>query len=50
MAKEAREAIVGTVDLVREKAVEEKETLIKKATLAIRGKTKTMRDVCLFQT
>ena len=48
MAKEAREAIVGTGDLVREKVVEEKETLIKKATLAIRGKT--MGDVCLFQT
>ena len=48
MAKEARGAIVGTGDLVREKVVEEMETLIMKATLAIRGIT--MGDVCSFQT
>ena len=47
MAKEAREAIVGTGDLVREKVVEEMETLIMKATMAIRGIT--MGDVFLFQ-
>ena len=47
MAKEAREAIVGTGDLVREKVVEEMETLITKATMAIRGIT--MGDVFLFQ-
>ena len=48
MAKEARGAIVGTGDLVREKVVEEMETLIMKATMAIRGIT--MGDVCSFQT
>ena len=48
MAKEARGAIVGTGDLVRGKVVEEMETLIMKATMAIRGIT--MEDVCLFQT
>ena len=47
MAKEARGAIVGTGDLVREKVVEEMETLIMKATMAIRGIT--MEDACLFQ-
>ena len=47
MAKEARGAIVGTGDLVREKVVEEMETLIMKATMAIRGIT--MGDVFLFQ-
>ena len=48
MAKEAREAIMGTGDLVRDKVVEEMGTLITKATLVIRGTT--MGDVCLFQT
>ena len=47
MAKEARGAIVGTGDLVREKVVEEMETLITKATMAIRGIM--MGDVYLFQ-
>ena len=47
MANRAKEAIVGTGDLVREKVVEEMETLIMKATMAIRGIT--MGDVCLFQ-
>ena len=48
MANKAREAIVGIGDLVREKVVEKKGTLIMKATLAIRGIT--MGDVCSFQT
>ena len=48
MAMEAREAIMGTGDLVRDKVVEEMGTLITKATLVIRGTT--MGDVCLFQT
>ena len=48
MANKARGAIVGTGDLVREKVVEKKGTLIMKATLAIRGIT--MGDVCSFQT
>ena len=47
MAKEAKGAIVGTGDLVREKVVEEMETLITKATMAIRGIM--MGDVYLFQ-